>query len=135
SHELEQQSERPRWKFLAIILAYTVVLKVLPYILYHWGMDVEKNFAIYPWNFSPIFALCLFGGAMYQSKLNALWIPLSVMLLGDLGIWAVTGKLDWAFYPGQYVVYIAFAMCAIIGFLLKPNKSWTRIAGAGAISC
>lgn len=126
---------RPNWRFVAFVFVYAILLKVLPFVLSRYGMDVEKNFAIYPWNFTPIFAFCLFGGALYQSKWNAMWIPLAAMLAGDFGIWAVTGRLDWAFYPGQEVIYGAYAVCVLIGFILRSKKSSMRIAGAGLASC
>lgn len=130
-----QQSERPRWKLVSFIFLYTVAVKVLPYVLYRLGMDVEKDFAIYPWNFSPIFAVALFGGAMYQSRGNVFAVPLLAMLAGDLGIWAVTGKAEWAFYSGQFVVYAAFTVCALFGLLLRSQRSWGRVTGAGIASC
>ncbi len=132
---IDQKTERPRWGFLVFVISYTAVLKVLPFILYRFGMDVESNFAIYPWAFSPIFAVCLFGGAMYQRKGNALWIPLIAIFAGDLGIWAVTGKFEWAFYPAQVVVYSAFILCAVMGFMLRKKRSVGKIAGAGIASC
>ncbi len=136
--DLRQQNatkETVRWKFIAVVFAYTIILKILPYVLYNMGMDVEKNFTIYPWNFSPIFALGMFGGAMYRSKANALWLPVAAIFLADLGIGLVTGHPEWAFYSDQPVVYTAFALCAVLGFYLRENRSWGRVAGAGVASC
>ena len=124
------------WKLVAFILVYTVLVKLLPYVLFQYGMDVEKNFAIYPWNFTPMFAVCLFGGAFYQSRISAVLIPLGLMLIADLGIWAVTGKADWAFYGvDQFVVYGALALCAAIGLLLRNHRRVQHIAFAGIASC
>lgn len=124
-----------RWKLVAFVFVYTIALKILPYIFQRMGMDVTNRFEIYPWNFTPIFALCLFGGAVYQSRLNSIWIPLAAMLAGDLGIWAVTGRLDWAFYSNQWVVYCAFVLCALIGFALRNKRTWTRLGVAGVTGC
>lgn len=124
-----------RWRLVAVVCLYTALLKVLPYLLYRFGMDVERDFSIYPWNFSPIFAVCLFGGAVYASRAHALWIPLAVMLLGDLGIWAVTGKVEWAFYAGQPLIYAAFVLCVLIGFALRENRNWWKLQAAGGASC
>lgn len=135
NQQVKSQTEPPRWRFVAFVFAYAIAIKVLPYVLYRMGMDVEQNFTIYPWNFSPIFAVAIFGGAMYKSKTNALWAPLAAMLAGDIGIWAVTGKFDWAFYSGQWVIYAAFAICAAIGFLLREKRTWGRVAITGAASC
>ncbi len=130
-----KNTEVPRWKFVAFIFGYTILLKLLPYVLYNMGMDVEKDFAIYPWAFSPIFALGVFGGAMYRSKMNALWLPVAAIFVGDIGVGLISGHPEWAFYSDQPVVYAAFALCAVLGYALRENRSWGRIAGAGVGSC
>lgn len=131
----QNSSEKPRWSFLAFVFIYSAIVKVMPFAFYRLGMDVESQFNIYPWSFTPIFAFCVFGGAMYQSKFNSLWIPLAAMFAGDLGIWAITGKLEWAFYSDQVVIYFAFALCPLLGFMLRSRRTWMGIAGAGIGSC
>lgn len=125
----------PRWSFLIFIFLYTVAVKLFPYVLYRMGMNVEQNFTMYPWNFTPLFAVCLFGGAVYRSKLNAIWVPLAIMLVADLGIGVITGHPEWAFYSNQVVVYAATALCAVLGYLLRSRRSFEKIAVTGLASC
>src|ERR1700680_3189936 len=44
----------------------------------------------HPWNFTPVAALGLFGGARLRPWL-ALTLPFAVMAVSDLAIWAVLG--------------------------------------------
>lgn len=125
-----------RWKLVAFVFVYTVILKIVPTsVFFLKEVNVYKEFASYPWNFTPIFALGLFGGAIYQAKRNAIWVPLLAMLGGDLGIWALTGDSSNAFYSNQWIIYSTYILCAIIGFSLRDNRSWTRIVVAGIASC
>lgn len=132
---IEQKIERPGWKFIAFVVVFTIAVKLLPYFLTWYGFSHVDAMNSYPWGFSPMFAFCLLGGAIYKTKVNAVWIPLGVWLLGDLGIWAVTQQFSWAFYPGQFVVYFAFFICALMGFVLRKKRSVGKIAGAGIASC
>ena len=61
-------------------------------------------------------------------------VPLATYLLGDIGIWLVTGRADWALYAGQPVVYLAVALVATCGFLLRGKRSWGRLAGSGLVA-
>ena len=136
AHEDESRAVRPRLKFVAFIIAYTVGVKVLPYVLTWFGMSVTDAFNSYPWGFSPIFAFCLFGGAYYGSRGLTLLIPLATWLAGDLAIWAVSGKFEWAFYSGdQVVLYLTLAICALLGFFLEKNKTVLKIGGLGFTNC
>lgn len=123
------------WKFFAFLVAYTVAIKVLPYVLNRLGMDVENDFGIYPWNFSPMFAVSMFGGAMLAHRGVALLLPIGMMLLGDLGIWAISGRLDWAFYPSLPIIYGALLLCAVIGFFLRQHRNWFTVLGGGVLGC
>ncbi len=132
----EPKTERPRWKFVAFVFVYMIAIKLLPYVMSRFTeMSIEEAFASYPWGFSPIFALALFGGAIYRSKMVAVWAPLAAMLLGDLGIWAITGVFSYAFYSTQVLVYLSFALCAVIGFSLRSKRTIGKTVGAGFAGC
>jgi hypothetical protein len=53
------------------------------------------------------------------------------MLVGDLGIGLLSGRLDWMLYPDQAFVYVAMALMIASGLLLRRTRSWAAIAGAG----
>ena len=113
---------QPRFWFLATLLMYSILMRVFPYLSYT---------ANYPWNFSPILAICLFGGAILTDRRWAYAVPFIVFFISDLGIWALTGRVDWAFYPNQPVIYACLAMMVSMGLLLRKRRSVQSIAGTG----
>jgi hypothetical protein len=76
----------------------------------------------HPWNFTPVGALGLYGGARLRWW-QALTLPLLVMAVTDLILWQTKG---WPFNPA---VYACFLVNVLIGFLLKRTESPWRIAG------
>ncbi len=122
---------QPRFWFLAALLVYSILMRLFPYILFQFGMNIDPETTIYPWNFSPILAICMFGGAIFTDRRWAYAVPFIAFLIGDLGIWALTGRLDWAFYPNQPVVYGSIALMVSLGLLLRKRRSVPSIAGTG----
>jgi hypothetical protein len=91
----------------------------------------------HPPNFTPIGAMALFGAAHFRSRWAAFLVPLSAMFLGDLAL-QVLGGLGllggWmaggtGFYPGMGVVYLAVALVAALGLLLRRRRSVAAVAG------
>lgn len=124
-----------RLSIVAAIFAYMLLMRLLPYVLIRTGVQLEPGSGIYAWNFSPVLAVCLFSGAFCTSSRMSAVLPLTTFFLGDLGIWALTGRLDWAFYPSQIVVYSCLIVCATLGFSLRETQSVKRVAGAGLAGC
>ena len=121
-----------RLPVLLAIVALSVGVRLGPYVF--GAHHADPGSMAYPWNFSPILALSLFGGALYASRRLVYLVPLATYLLGDIGIWLVTGRADWALYAGQPVVYLAVALVATCGFLLRGKRSWGRLAGSGLVA-
>lgn len=126
---------QPRWSFLAAMFGYLLAVRLLPYALPLAGIQVPPDIAYYPWNFSPMFAICLFGGAYFQDRRMSVALPLLTMLASDLGIWVLSGRADWAFYPAQWSVYGSLALSSVVGFLLRTDRGVLRIAGTGLFGC
>jgi hypothetical protein len=122
-------NDRPRTWVLAAFAAYVVVAKLIPYLV-TWHPESMT----YPWNFSPLPAFCLFGGAFFQDKRWSFGLPMVAWLIGDFGIWAITGHAEWAFYPDQVFVYGSMALVVAIGFALRERRSWQAVAGAGVLA-
>ena len=122
---------KPRLSVILALLAVSVAARLIPYVLAQFGMALEPGNTTYPWNFSPFLPICLFGGAMFARTRTAYLVPFGAWMLGDLGIWALTGRADWAFYAHQPVIYLSVALVAFIGFALRRGRSWKRVAGAG----
>ena len=80
---------------------------------------------IHLWNFAPIAAMGLFAGSNFKSKIQALLIPVSAMLLTDMVL---------GLHKGMIVIYGTFAVITCIGFWLKNHYKAHFIVGAALVS-
>ena len=126
---------RVRWSVVVGMFGYTLLVRLLPYLLHRQGMQLDPDINYYPWNFSPAFAVCIFSGAFCTNRKLSVVLPLLTFLVSDLGIWALTGRADWAFYPWQFVVYLCLLFCTALGFLLREKRTILSIAMTGLLSC
>ena len=78
------------------------------------GVGVVCRVVPHPWNFAPIGAIALFGGAKFERRAFAIVIPLLTMLIGD----AIIG-----FHSAMPVIYATYALIAVIGMLLRNRES------------
>lgn len=122
---------RPRAVTVAMLVVVAVGFRLAPYLLHKLGVSVDPANTTYPWNFSPILPLCIFGAAVFMKRTAAYLAPMAIYLAGDLGIWALTGRADWAFYADQPITYLSVALVVSCGFIARPQHSWGRIAAAG----
>jgi hypothetical protein len=103
---------------------------VLPYVLHELTSGPLRNSFAYPWNFSPIYALALFGGAAFSLR-TALAAPLAAMVLGDLVIAAIAGD-QWGYYPAQAFTYLAIVAVVACGLPLRVRPQIASIVLAGS---
>jgi hypothetical protein len=96
------------WLALALIVV-GVVCRVVPH----------------PWNFAPIGAIALFGGAKFERRALGILVPLLTMLIGD----AIIG-----FHSAMPVIYATYALIAVIGTLLRNRESIPAVGGAALLS-
>jgi len=77
---------------------------------------------ILPYNFSPIAAIALFGGAMLSNRGLAFLAPLAILFISD----AIIG-----FHEFMWAVYVSFMIIVLIGQVVrrKPNMI-TGLIGA-----
>ena len=122
---------RPRPITVATLVAVAVGFRLMPYLLHSFGVPIDPENTVYPWNFSPILPLCIFGAACFAKRTIAFLAPLSIYMAGDLGIWVITGRVDWAFYADQPVTYFSVALVITCGFIVRLQCSWQRIAMVG----
>lgn len=100
----------PRLLVLSGLIAFAVVVRLL--VHFHPGM--------LPYNFTPIAAIALFGGAYFRNRWLAFAVPLGAMFLSDLAIGLNT--LD----P---VVYLCFAAMVLVGMgALRGRTGALRVA-------
>ncbi|MEX2286639.1 MAG: DUF6580 family putative transport protein [Planctomycetaceae bacterium] len=124
-------SKPKKWVLLAMVL-FGAVMGVLPYALHYLtGFQIDPNFTVYPWNFSPLTALCLFAAFYVKDWRLAVLVPLAIRGATDLGIWLFTGKLEFALYGNQPIIYGSLFLYIGLGTLLRREHS-PLFVGRGA---
>lgn len=116
-----------RLRYGVILMCYAMLIRLVPYLLPLVGVESLRSGAFYPWNFSPLMAICLFGGATFANRTSAFLVPLVALLASDLAIWALMGS-EFAFYSNQPVVYGSFVLGVLIGSRLQKRSGLARIA-------
>jgi hypothetical protein len=96
------------WLALTLVIV-GVVLRVMPH----------------PWNFAPIGAIALFGGARFDRRYFAIGIPLLTMFVGDAFI---------GFHSLMPVIYATYALIAVIGMFLRDRTTIPTVAGGVLLS-
>ena len=119
-----------RLNFLLGLFSFTIVLRLLPYILTNYDAKLDSSVIFYPWNFSPMTAVCLFSGAFMADRRIRFGLPLLALLISDLGIWAVTGQFSWAFPSDRWAAYVCTAMAVVLGQGLNRQPGASRAVAA-----
>ena len=115
-----------RVKFLLSLFSFTIVLRLLPYVLTNYDVKLDSSVIFYPWNFTPMIAVCLYSGAYLADRRMRLGMPLLALLVSDLGIWAVTGQFSWAFPSDRWAAYVCTAFAVFIGQGLNRQSAVQR---------
>src|SRR5438876_150620 len=101
---------KPRFWTVVGMIAMAAVARIMPH----------------PWNVTPVPAIALFGGAKFDDKRTAFWVPLAAMLAGDIFV---------GFHVLLPLVYACFAATVAIGFWIKKKPGVGRlVAGSLAAS-
>jgi len=99
----------PRFWLALALVVIGVGLRVMPH----------------PWNFAPIGAIALFGGARFERRFFGIAIPLLTMLIGD----SIIG-----FHSLMPVIYATYALIAVVGMLLRDRESIPAVGGSALLS-
>lgn len=85
----------------------------------------------HPWNFSPVEAIALFGGAYFASRSLAVLVPLAAMLASDLGLAMLNGGVYSSYFASTsfWLVYGCIALSAVLGFGLRGKVGGARVLG------
>lgn len=79
----------------------------------------------HPFNFTPIGAIALFGGAQFSRKYLAFLVPLAAMLVSDVLI---------GFHGTMWAVYLAFILTVSIGMGFLRKITAGRVFGSALVS-
>lgn len=105
----------PRFLFLTITILIAAFSRILPH----------------PYNFTPIGAIALFGGALFPDKKVAFAIPLISMVLSDIFLQLISG-IGW--HNTILYVYGSFILITFIGIYLRRNICARNIILASLVS-
>jgi hypothetical protein len=99
----------PRLLVLAALIGFAVLVRLL----------VHFNPGALPYNFTPVAAIALFGGAFFRHRLLAFAVPLGAMFLSDLAI---------GFSSASPMVYLCFAAMVLVGMgVLRGRHGALRV--------
>ncbi|MBI4929559.1 MAG: hypothetical protein HY841_02265 [Bacteroidetes bacterium] len=105
----------PRFLFITIAILLAALSRVLPH----------------PFNFTPIGAMALFGGACLSNKKLAFIIPLLAMFISDCILELFFG---YGFHNTIIYVYASFVLITFIGIYIRSNAKAGTIILASLIS-
>lgn len=105
----------PRFLFITIAILLAAISRVLPH----------------PFNFTPIAAMALFGGALLTDKRIAFIIPLLAMVISDLMLELISGA-GW--HNTILYVYVSFILITLMGIYIRNNAKAGSIILASLIS-
>ena len=78
-------------------------------------------------NFSPALAAVLFGGAHLKRR-EAIWYPILLLSASDFLLTPIVYQVRIG--PNQSIIWLAFAVVAMIGYWLRKHENVTRVAFA-----
>ncbi len=86
-----------------------------------------SRFIPHPFNFTPIAAIALFGGAYFTNRWQAIAVPMGAMLLSEI-------QTGFGFHSGTWMVYGAFALVAVLGMVALNKVTPLRVVGSAVAS-
>lgn len=110
---------------LSAMVAFTVIYR----LLVHYAAGAM------PWNFTPVEATALFGGAYFADRRLGIAIPLIAMVIADCLI-AFTLPAAWVrdWLGTLPFVYLCIALTAVGGFALRGRVSAPKVLGGALAS-
>lgn len=117
---LPQNQVSPRNGILAAMIAFAVGVRLLIYFVP----------GLFPYNFTPVEAIALFGGAYFANRRMAFAVPLIAMLCADLIIAASLPRAWIGDWLGTLpAVYGCIALTVVGGRSLSRRISAFRVTG------
>lgn len=113
----------PRIKFVICLVGFTVIMRLLPYVLKMYDVNVDPTVIFYPWNFLPLTAVCLYSGAYVKDHRWSFGLPLLGLFVTDLGIGMITGQFSWGFPRDRWSAYLSYVLIIVMGYGLN-RRTW-----------
>lgn len=123
---------RSRWVFFIGLALFSILWRLAPQLLVRFVSPSYNMLTVnHLWGFTPILAIALYAGAFIRNPWQAMGFILGTQLLGDLGIWALSGDIAQGFDPG---VYVAYPLCTLLGRPLNQHHSLGRVLTGSVLS-
>jgi len=110
SQSFENQKISPRVYVIGSMIVFAAAIRLV----------ISFVPGVIPYNFTPVEAIALFGGAYFADRRLALIIPLAAMFLADLII---------GLHEMIPVIYSCVALTAFLGFALSKKITASRVLG------
>ena len=91
---------KSRFLLLASIIVSAATVRVAPYVLQKMGLTDITQYSAFLWNYSPIMALFLFGGAQFSERRWAFLAPLAAIFVSDVAIGLLLGDMSMGLHSG-----------------------------------
>jgi hypothetical protein len=114
---------KPRYLLLASIVVLAVSVRVTPYILGALGLTDVQQIAAFLWNFSPLTALFLFGGAQFVERRWAYLAPLIAIFISDVTIGLLLQDMSKGLHAAIPAIYGSYLVIVWLGTLLRKLQS------------
>lgn len=96
-----------KYFWVAMLIIVTALSRLLPH----------------PWNFTPVTALFIFGGAKSGKSFFYFLLPMATVLVSDIllnnFVYNLPGRT--LFYEGALYVYLAYVLIFALNYILKPE--------------
>lgn len=119
---MDKKKITARWSIIALIIFVVTLFRFIPYL--------SESFATF--NFSPIAAIALFGGAYFSRKYMAFALPFLALWLSNLlldNIFLAEYYEGFAFFA-NWEVYLSFLLVVGLGILLLKKVTVLRVIAA-----
>jgi hypothetical protein len=103
---------------------------MLAYLFVVFAVLARMPFMPHPWNFTPVAAALLYFGA--RGPKRQLWAPFVLLAASDVILTKFV--YSYVFSWDHLVTWAWYAAILWLGYQLRDNSNWVRIAGASLAS-
>ena len=114
--------QKRRFLLFGSIIILAILVRVTPYVLDKLGMTDVRQVAAFLWNFSPITALFLFGGAQFAQRRWAYPAPLVAIFISDVTIGILLKDMSQGLHPIIPAIYGSYLVIVWLGTQLRKMQ-------------
>lgn len=123
---------------LVLVLGLVAIawgVRLCPYLITTLSQpDATPGLSYYPWNFSPLMAICLFSGSVFRDRRWGYALPLFILIMSDLSIGIAMQNWEMAVCPLTPITYACQLGAVWLGRTLLQQRTLPRLVGAAVIA-